>query len=100
MQRQAYPKLQNFCFLINQAADQGSAHAPRKCQKTAQAQQIAQKLGVTVGNIKSFQVRDYPTDYGAMYGMGGGGYGGTAPLESGSLKIVVTVDITYEFSLP
>lgn len=66
----------------------------------ANAQQIAQKLGVKVGNIKSFQVRDYPTDYGAMYGMGGGGYGGTAPLESGSLKIVVTVDITYEFSLP
>lgn len=61
------------------------------------AAQIAEKLGVQVGEIASFKVRDYANDYASYSGMGMGGGGGSATLESGSLNISVTVDIAYQF---
>ncbi len=63
------------------------------------AQQVAEKLGVELGTIANFKVRDYPTDIAYNYGMGGmGGGGGSAPLDSGSLKVIVMVDMGYLFN--
>lgn len=78
---------------------QADARAKAITQAKQKAQMLAQQLGVTLGDIKSFTEGGAPTPV-PIYGMGGGVAMDAAksalPLPSGDQDVTVDVSITYE----
>lgn len=64
-----------------------------------QAQAIAEKLGVKLGDVISFSMPDNQNYYGPYsemnYGLGGGG---SAPISSGNLSISSQVNMTFAYT--